>query len=72
MSRSIFGGARLTHTGVCSLPADRVGQSFVEDREKLRDAKFDIAAMTAAIPQLRAGGNVVHFPRAGFLVTPAE
>ncbi len=33
--------------------ADRVPQSFIEDREKLRGAKFDIAAMTAAIPQMR-------------------
>ena len=29
--------------------ADKVPQSFIEDREKLRGAKFDIAAMTAAI-----------------------
>jgi glutathione S-transferase len=33
--------------------ADKVPQSFIEDREKLRGAKFDIAAMTAAIPQMR-------------------
>jgi glutathione S-transferase len=33
--------------------ADKVPQSFIEDREKLRGGKFDIAAMTAAIPQMR-------------------
>jgi glutathione S-transferase len=33
--------------------ADKVPQSFIEDREKLRGAKFDIAAMTVAIPQMR-------------------
>jgi glutathione S-transferase len=33
--------------------ADKVPKSFIEDREKLRGAKFDIAAMTAAIPQMR-------------------
>ncbi len=33
--------------------ADKVPQSFIEDREKLRGAKFDVAAMTAAIPQMR-------------------
>jgi glutathione S-transferase len=32
---------------------DAVPQSFVEDRERLRGAKFDIAAMKAAIPQMR-------------------
>jgi len=29
--------------------ADKVPQDFIEDREKLRGAKFDVAAMTAAI-----------------------
>lgn len=33
--------------------ADKVPQSFIEDREKLRGAKFDVAAMTAVIPQMR-------------------
>ena len=33
--------------------ADQVPQDFIEDREKLRGAKFDVAAMTAAIPQMR-------------------
>jgi glutathione S-transferase len=33
--------------------ADQVPQEFVADREKLRGARFDIAAMTAAIPQMR-------------------
>jgi len=33
--------------------ADKVPQEFIADREKLRGAKFDIAAMTAAIPQMR-------------------
>ena len=33
--------------------ADRVPQDFIADREKLRGAKFDIPAMTAAIPQMR-------------------
>ncbi len=33
--------------------ADKVPQSFIQDREKLRGAKFDVAAMTAAIPQMR-------------------
>ena len=32
---------------------DAVPQSFVEDRERLRGAKFDIAAMKAAIPAMR-------------------
>lgn len=32
---------------------DKVPQSFIEDREKLRGAKFDVAAMNAAIPQMR-------------------
>jgi glutathione S-transferase len=33
--------------------ADQVPQDFVADREKLRGAKFDVPAMTAAIPQMR-------------------
>ena len=33
--------------------ADKVPQEFIADREKLRGAKFDIAAMTSAIPQMR-------------------
>jgi glutathione S-transferase len=33
--------------------ADRVPQDFIADREQLRGAKFDISAMTAAIPQMR-------------------
>lgn len=33
--------------------ADRVPQSFIEDREKLRGAKFDVAAMKARIPEMR-------------------
>jgi glutathione S-transferase len=33
--------------------ADRVAADFIEDRERLRGAKFDVAAMTAAIPQMR-------------------
>jgi urease beta subunit len=33
--------------------ADRVPQDFIADREQLRGAKFDIPAMTAAIPQMR-------------------
>jgi len=33
--------------------ADKVPQEFIADREKLRGARFDIAAMTAAIPQMR-------------------
>jgi len=33
--------------------ADRVPQSFIEDRETLRGAKFDVAAMKALIPQMR-------------------
>jgi glutathione S-transferase len=32
---------------------DKVPQDFVEDRSKLRGARFDVAAMTAAIPQMR-------------------
>ena len=33
--------------------ADKVPQEFIADREKLRGAKFDVPAMTAAIPQMR-------------------
>jgi glutathione S-transferase len=33
--------------------ADKVPQEFIADREKLRGAKFDVAAMTVAIPQMR-------------------
>ncbi len=33
--------------------ADRVPQDFIADREQLRGVKFDVAAMTAAIPQMR-------------------
>ena len=33
--------------------ADKVPASFIEDREKLRGAKFDVAAMKAVIPQMR-------------------
>ncbi|MCC8983021.1 glutathione S-transferase family protein [Bradyrhizobium acaciae] len=31
----------------------KVPQDFIADREKLRGAKFDVAAMTAALPQMR-------------------
>src|ERR1700748_956913 len=33
--------------------ADQVAAGFIAEREKLRGAKFDIAGMTAAIPQMR-------------------
>jgi glutathione S-transferase len=33
--------------------ADRVPADFIADREQLRGAKFDVPAMTAAIPQMR-------------------
>lgn len=33
--------------------ADKVPAEFIADREKLRGARFDVAAMTAAIPQMR-------------------
>ena len=33
--------------------ADKVPQDFIADREQLRGAKFDVAAMKAAIPQMR-------------------
>jgi glutathione S-transferase len=32
---------------------DKVPQDFIDDRSKLRGAKFDVAAMTAVIPQMR-------------------
>lgn len=32
---------------------DKVPQDFIEDRSKLRGARFDVAAMKAAIPQMR-------------------
>jgi glutathione S-transferase len=33
--------------------ADKVPRDFIEDRERLRGAKFDVEAMQAAIPQMR-------------------
>src|SRR3984893_9947154 len=33
--------------------ADQVPQDFIADREQLRGAKFDVAAMTAGIPHMR-------------------
>jgi len=33
--------------------ADKVPQEFIADREQLRGAKFDVAAMTQAMPQMR-------------------
>jgi glutathione S-transferase len=33
--------------------ADKVPLDFIEDRSRLRGARFDVAAMTAAIPQMR-------------------
>jgi glutathione S-transferase len=33
--------------------ADKVPADFIADREQLRGAKFDVAAMTAAVPQMR-------------------
>ena len=33
--------------------ADKVPQEFIADREQLRGTKFDVAAMKAAIPQMR-------------------
>jgi glutathione S-transferase len=38
---------------VFGLRADTVPADFIADREKLRGAKFDVAAMTAVIPQMR-------------------
>jgi glutathione S-transferase len=32
---------------------DRIPQAFIEDRQQLRGGKFDIAAMKAALPQMR-------------------
>jgi glutathione S-transferase len=33
--------------------SDKVPQDFIADREQLRGARFDVAAMTSAIPQMR-------------------
>jgi glutathione S-transferase len=33
--------------------ADKIPEDFIADREKLRGARFDVPAMTAAIPQMR-------------------
>jgi len=33
--------------------ADKIAQEFIADREQLRGGKFDIAAMTSSIPQMR-------------------
>jgi glutathione S-transferase len=38
---------------VFGMLADKVPADFIEDREKLRGAKFDVAAMKAVIPQMR-------------------
>jgi len=38
---------------VFGLLGDRVPQAFIEDRKQLRGGKFDIAAMKAAVPQMR-------------------
>ncbi len=38
---------------VFGLLADQVPQDFIADREKLRGARFDVPAMTSAIPQMR-------------------
>ncbi len=38
---------------VFGMLADKVPQEFIADREKLRGAKFDVAAMTASVPQMR-------------------
>src|SRR5229473_1878849 len=43
--------------------ADQVPQDFIADREKLRSAKFDVPAMTAAIPQMRDHVRA-HLPNA--------
>jgi hypothetical protein len=32
---------------------DKVPQDFIDDRSRLREAKFDVAAMTAALPRMR-------------------
>jgi glutathione S-transferase len=42
-----------TVTLVFGALADRVPEDFIADREKLRGAKFDVAAMTALFPQMR-------------------
>jgi glutathione S-transferase len=38
---------------IFGLRGDKVPADFIADREKLRGAKFDVAAMTAVIPQMR-------------------
>jgi glutathione S-transferase len=38
---------------IFGLRGDKVPADFIADREQLRGAKFDIAAMTAVIPQMR-------------------
>ena len=38
---------------VFGMLADKVAQEFIDDREQLRGGKFDIAAMTSSIPQMR-------------------
>ena len=38
---------------VFGLRADKVPQDFIADREQLRGAKFDVAAMKSVIPQMR-------------------
>jgi glutathione S-transferase len=38
---------------VFGLRADQVPQDFIADREQLRGAKFDVAAMKSVIPQMR-------------------
>jgi glutathione S-transferase len=38
---------------IFGLLADRVPAAFIEDREKLRGAKFDVAAMASVVPQMR-------------------
>ena len=38
---------------VFGMLADKVPPDFIADREKLRGAKFDVAGMTSAIPQMR-------------------
>jgi glutathione S-transferase len=38
--------------------ADKVTQDFIADRENLRGTKFDVAAMTSSIPQMRCPSGV--------------
>ena len=51
--------------------ADKVPPDFIADREKLRGAKFDVAAMRTAIPQMRdqfrciCSGSKISSPMAG-------